>query len=100
MHRFRPPPSRCAMLVVRPGPARWRGTVIANTPWLNVPDTAFTCEPGESIELYLTLNGTALENIDTGLTHLDNALTITGAREPVSAPAQIDMREPISEIHL
>src|SRR5258708_18528989 len=43
---------------------------------------------------------TSHEYIDSGLTHRDNPLPITGARVPITTSAQIDMREPISEIHL
>ncbi|MEP7289609.1 MAG: hypothetical protein ABI947_27990 [Chloroflexota bacterium] len=82
------------------GPARWRGTITANTSLLTVPDNVFTCEPGDSIELPVTLNSTALEVLKTGLTHLDDALSVHGGREPITTSASIDLRDPIWELHL
>ena len=82
------------------GPARWRGTVIANTPGLNVPDSVFVCEPGTSVDLFVTLTGQALDRLNTGLNQWDAALSITGGREPVNVAVQIDLRDPISELYL
>jgi hypothetical protein len=82
------------------GPARWRGSVVANVPWINVPDTTFVCEPDGSVEIYVTLNSLALETLKPGLNRSDNALSVTGGREPVAASVQVDLREAISEIHV
>jgi hypothetical protein len=82
------------------GPARWRGTVIANHPGLNVPDGFFVCEPGTSVDLFITLNSKALDTLKAGLNQWDAALSVTGGREPVNVAVQIDLRDPISELYL
>ncbi|HLY25674.1 MAG TPA: hypothetical protein VKQ72_05000 [Aggregatilineales bacterium] len=82
------------------GPARWRGTITPNHAALTVPDSLFTCEPGSSIDLTVTLNSKAQESLQIGLNTWENALTVSGGREPLSVPVQLDLREPISELHL
>lgn len=82
------------------GPARWRGTVVSNLPWLNAPDNGFTCEAGDSIDMHMTLNNKAAGVLQIGFNQWDDALSVTGGREPVSVPVQIDLRDTISELHL
>ena len=82
------------------GPARWRGSIVANVPWINVPDTTFVCEPGYSVEVYVALNSKALDVLQPGLSRWDDTLAVTGGREPVTASVQVDLRKEITEIHL
>ncbi len=94
-------PPESVLRVVNNGPARWRGTVSANKPWLTVPaERVFTCEPDSSIEIFVTLNSQATDALPIGLSHWDDALSATGGREEVLASVQVDLREAISELHL
>jgi hypothetical protein len=93
-------PPEAVLRIYNNGPARWRGEVIANKMWLNVPDTIFTCEPSDMIEVYVSLNHRAADELEIGFKQWHDALSITGAREPVSALVQVDVRDAISELHL
>jgi hypothetical protein len=93
-------PPESVLRVYNNGPARWRGTVASNKPWLTVPERVFTCEPDNMIEVFVALNSQAPDALPVGLSHYDDALTVTGGREPVLASVHIDLREAISELHL
>jgi hypothetical protein len=82
------------------GPARWHGQIISDVPWLVAPDRYFTCDAGMALDVIITLNGRISEMLPVGLTRHDHALRITGGREPLSAPVQVDMRPDVAELHL
>jgi len=93
-------PPETTLRIYNNGPAKWRGSVVANYPWLNTPAGLFVCEPGDSIPITITLNNQALDALQNGFSSWDNALSVTGGREPVTVSVQVDVREAISELYL
>jgi hypothetical protein len=82
------------------GPAVWRGTVRSTLDWLNVSERLLVCPAGQHLEVPLYLTPKAAETLETGLTRHADALTITGARTPVSVTVQVDLREVSTEVVL
>lgn len=80
------------------GPSIWRGTVKSTLTWLTVPDRPFLCEPGEIIDLTVTLSNRAALKI--GVNRFEGALVLTGTREPVTASVQVDLRDAALELYL
>ncbi len=93
-------PPEAELRVYNNGPARWRGQVVANKPWLTVADTWFGCEPGGSVEIFVNLNGKVSDAVPTGFSQWEDALSVTGGREPLAVSVQVDLRDTISELHL
>jgi hypothetical protein len=93
-------PPETQLRIYNNGPSRWKGSVTANLPWLTVPQGLFTCEPGDNVPITVTLNGKAAGAPNVGFSQWDDALEILGGRERVTAPVFVDLREPISDIHL
>ncbi len=94
------PPLDGVLAIHNMGPAAWQGTVVANLPLLSAPDRVLTCPPGETINVPISLTGQAVEELAVGAVRWENALAVTGGREPVSTSVQVDVREVTLELHL
>jgi hypothetical protein len=82
------------------GPAVWRGIVRSSLDWLSVPERLLICQPGENVDLYVTLLANAMEVLEPGFSRHEAALTISGARTAVTVAVQVDLREVSSELVL
>lgn len=94
------PPPEAALHIHNMGPSIWQGQIIPNLKWLNAPQRAFECEPSESITVAVGLNFSGGEALKAGISLWENALRITGGREPISVAVQLDIRETPEDIHL
>lgn len=93
-------PPEAQLRIYNNGPSRWKGSVTATLPWLTVPQGMFTCEPGDNVPITVTLNGKAPDALKIGFSQWEDALEISGGRARVTATVYVDLREPISDIHL
>lgn len=93
-------PPDATLHIYNMGPTPWQGKVTSNIAWISAPNRVFAAEPGETVEVMVSLSGHALDGLKAGLNRWEGALTVSGGREPLAVAAQIDLRDLPNELIL